>query len=342
MSATNPGGRLWVDSDGVSGVGDAYDGQVQLYEAYLRQLTALRARYANAWGDDDMGTQFSTKFLEGLDNLEAIIGGVKGTLLYTAEGLRSAGTAYEEADQEAFDVGTKMAKDFERLDQPVYEAARLAPEGEILTPAEPGEVTGVRRAERLLQTGERLTRTPERLLQPGERILAGEPLVPLTPTKSFVRSTRPADVEPPTETGYTFTRLARTEGELLPAEEGTPLLPAELAVAEQAVPAVSTQYLKPEFTAAYVDGRPLPEGFRLVSLNPFADGNTRVDANLYDSITPLSGDTVTNPDGTAIDPGSGRLFVVKENPAVDPAAPGYRPLVLSYSPDGTPTPIYTG
>jgi hypothetical protein len=149
-----------------------------------------------------------------------------------------------------------------------------------------------------------------------------------------VRSTHPADVEPVTETGYTFSRLARTEGELLPAEQGTPLHPL--------IPAVSTQYLKPAFVTAYVDGRPLPEGFKLVSLNPFADGNTRVDANLYDSITPLSGDSVTNPDGTAVDTGSGRLFVVKENPAVDPAAHGYRPFVLSYSPDGTPTPIYTG
>lgn len=331
MSATNPGGRVWVDSDGVSGVGDAYDGQVQLYEAYLQQLTALRARYANAWGDDDMGTQFSTKFIEGLDNLEAIIGGVKGTLLYTAEGLRSAGLAYEQADQEAFDVGTKMAKDFERLDQPGYEAARLAPEGEILSPAEGVELPGVRRAERLLQPGEQLPHTAERL--------------------SFVRSTHRADVVPETETGHTFTRLARTEGKLLPAEEGTPphpLLPAELAVAQQAtglepaMPAISTQYLKPEYATAYVDGQPLPEGFKLVSINPFADGNTRVDANLYDSITPLSGDSVTTPDGTAIDSGDGRLFVVKENPAVDPAAPGYRPLVLSYSPDGTPTPVYTG
>ena len=358
MSATNPGGRLWVDSDGVYGVGDAYDGQVQLYDTYLQQLTALRARYANAWGDDDMGTQFSTKFLDGLDNLEAIIGGVKGTLAYTAEGLRSAGKAYEEADEEAAGVGTKMAKNFEQLNQPAYETAQQAPEGQILSPVENGETPRLRRMERLLEPG-------ERLLQAGERRLAGEavegepgrPLMArtmavsrLAPTEShaFVRSSRAPDEEPETQTGHTVTRLARTEAKLLPAENGTPLqplLPAERIPAselQQAMPATSTQYMRPAYATAYVGGQPLPEGFKLVSLNPFADGNTRVDANLYDSITPLSSASVTNPDGTPIDVGDGQLFVVKENPTVDPTAPGYRPLVLSYSPDGTPTPIYTG
>ena len=55
MITNNPGGRLWVDPDGVEGLGQAYDGHVQMYETYLAQLLALRSRYASAWGDDDMG-----------------------------------------------------------------------------------------------------------------------------------------------------------------------------------------------------------------------------------------------------------------------------------------------
>ncbi|MEE3921223.1 hypothetical protein V2I01_32420 [Micromonospora sp. BRA006-A] len=95
------------------------------------QLTALRSRYANAWGDDDMGEQFSTKFLQGLDNLEAIIGGVKGTLHYTAQGLKESGRAYREADEAALDVSRRMAKDFDGLDGPAY--ARRAAAGPVQT-----------------------------------------------------------------------------------------------------------------------------------------------------------------------------------------------------------------
>ena len=110
----------------------------------------------------------------------------------------------------------------------------------------------------------------------------------------------------------------------------------------QAMPAISSYSMTPEYSTAYVGGRPLPQGYQLISLNPFADGSTRVDANLYDSVTPLAGTPVTTPDGKPISAGTGQLFVVKENPAVDPTAPGYQPLILSYAPDGTPTPIFVG
>jgi hypothetical protein len=57
-------------------------------------------------------------------------------------------------------------------------------------------------------------------------------------------------------------------------------------------------------------------------------------------VTPLAGTPVTTPQGQVIDPDGRHLFVVKENPAVDPTAPGYQPLYLSYSADGTPTPLF--
>ncbi|MEU7791972.1 hypothetical protein AB0B11_00955 [Micromonospora tulbaghiae] len=297
MISNNPGGRLWVDPDGVEGLGRAYESHVQLYESYLAQLTALRARYANAWGDDDMGEQFSTKFLEGLDNLEAIIGGVKGTLHYTAQGLTESGRAYREADEAALDVSRKMAKDFDRLDGPTY-ATRAAVTGRVLEPTAEGE-----------------------------------------PRRRHLLSRKLAVSEP---AGAPVTEQAR----LLPQQQGTPLRsirPAEpLIPATAALPAISSYFVQPEYATAHVGGRPLPEEYRLIALNPFEDGSTRVDANLYDSITPLTGTPVTTPDGRTIDPGQGRFFVVKENPAVDPTAPGYQPLYLSYAPDGTPTPIIPG
>ncbi|WBC01024.1 hypothetical protein [Micromonospora sp. WMMA1976] len=293
MISNNPGGRLWVDPDGVEGLGKAYESHVQLYESYLSQLTALRARYANAWGDDDMGEQFSTKFLEGLDNLEAIIGGVKGTLRYTAQGLTESGRAYREADEAALDVSRKMAKDFDDLDRPPY-TTRAAVTNPALEPAAEGE--------------------PRRQHLLSRRLAVGEPV--------------------------------GERARLLPQQQGTPMLPLEPAEAPTpltaAHPAISSYFTAPEYATAHVGGRPLPEEYRLIALNPFEDGTTRVDANLYDSITPLTGTPVTTPDGTTIDPGQGRFFVVKENPAVDPTAPGYQPLYLSYAPDGTPTPIIPG
>ncbi|MCT2277756.1 hypothetical protein M3G91_08980 [Micromonospora chalcea] len=293
MISNNPGGRLWVDPDGVEGLGKAYESHVQLYESYLAQVTALRARYSNAWGDDDMGKEFSTKFLEGLDNLEAIIGGVKGTLRYTAEGLTESGRAYREADEAAADVSLMLAKDFDGLQRPAY-PMRAAVTADVQEPAAEGE-----------------------------------------PRRPHLRSRRRAVGEPVAE-----------QAGLAPRQQGTPLLPVEpaepLIPLTAATPAISSYFSKPEYATAHVGGRPLPDGYRLIALNPFADGSTRVDANLYDSITPLAGTPVTTPGGTAIDPGQGRFFVVKENPAADPTVPGYQPLYLSYAPDGTPTPIIPG
>ncbi|MGX1616484.1 WXG100 family type VII secretion target [Micromonospora chalcea] len=290
MTSNNPGGRLWVDPDGVEGLGKAYESHVQLYESYLAQVTALRARYSNAWGDDDMGKEFSEKFLQGMDNLEAIIGGVKGTLHYTAEGLKESGRAYREADEDAADVSRMLAKDFDGLRRPAY-PTRATVSGDGPEPAAEGEA-----------------RRPHLL---SRRRAVGE------------------------------------QARLLPRQQGTPLLPVEpaepLIPLTAAQPAISSYFSKPEYATAHVGGRPLPDGYRLIALNPFEDGSsTRVDANLYDSITPLAGTPVTTPDGRAIDPGQGRFFVVKENPAADPTVPGYQPLYLSYAPDGTPTPIIPG
>ncbi|AXO37981.1 WXG100 family type VII secretion target [Micromonospora chalcea] len=293
MTSNNPGGRLWVDPDGVEGLGKAYESHVRLYESYLAQVTALRARYSNAWGDDDMGKEFSEKFLQGMDNLEAIIGGVKGTLHYTAEGLKESGRAYREADEDAADVSRMLAKDFDGLRRPAY-PTRATVSGDGPEPAAEGE-----------------------------------------PRRPHLLSRRRAVGEPVAE-----------QARLLPRQQGTPLLPVEpaepLIPLTAAQPAISSYFSRPEYATAHVGGRPLPDGYRLIALNPFEDGSTRVDANLYDSITPLAGTPVTTPDGRAINPGQGRFFVVKENPAADPTVPGYQPLYLSYAPDGTPTPIIPG
>ena len=339
MSATNPGGRLWVNPDGVEGLGNTYDSHVELYENYLGQLTSLRARYAKAWGDDDMGQQFSTKFLQGLDNLEAIIGGVKGTLKYTAEGLREGGKAYREADEAAAEVGTKMARDFDDLEKPLFKSARHAVEGKLLEPTESTpQVFAAQRVEgrRLEPMKSARLAVEGKHLEPTEsgHLVQGRLIEPAVESRRLVEGRR---LEP------MKTARHAVEGERV---EATPRLRAAVRTratpAMPAMPAISSYSARPEFSTAYVGGRPLPEGYQLIALNPFEDGTTRVDANLYDSVTPLAGAPVTHPDGTPVDGGPGQFFVVKQNPAVDPTVPGYQPLILSYAPDGTPTPIFVG
>ncbi|SDT56359.1 hypothetical protein [Actinoplanes derwentensis] len=359
MINNNPGGRLWVDPDGVEGLGLAYEGHVELYDSYLSQLTALRSRYANAWGDDDMGKQFSTKFLEGIDNLEAIIGGVKGTLAYTSAGLTESARAYREADEAAAEVTGKMSKSFEGLDRPLpavtpaegsvrREAARTTRHAVRATTNEDGTVPlQPMLAARLPATPATDPETGQPLLQRA-RTVEGQLLEPVTGERQQAvkgRTLEPAEGAPfyssrkPVEPAYS---------PLLPAEPGLPLEPTQsharssYHAATPAMPAISSMYMQPSYSTAHVGGEPLPQGYQLISLNPFEDGSTRVDANLYDSVTPLTGAAVTNPDGTVIDPGKGQFFVVKENPKVDPTATGYEPFVLSYAADGTPTPIYTG
>ncbi len=467
-----PTGRLWVNPEGVIATGEAYAQQVELYEQYVTQLASLRDRYGKAWGDDDMGKAFSEKFLKGLDNLDSLVGGVKGTLNYVAEGLRASGQMYRDVDEGAREAGEKMARDFDEnlSGQPLARRAMLAKEqpafvsGEItakepLLPAYTSEQPAMLQpamrvkgmtynpgenpegegdgqegftATKSMVVGERVQgRTPLQPMMAGElrrgavvgrdedpavegespRVFMAskrmdaleptrgllpleqgvlterEPLTPLLPMKQGVRVQgelltpleptqgtmpmqrgvlaqgeliTPGEVTEPVETVARVQPALKAEpmmpleptesvARIQPALLGEPMIAREAALPLQptssfaamtpAMPAISSYMSAPEYSTAYVGGEPLPEGYRLQALNPFEDGNTRVDANLYESVTPLAGTPVTTPDGQVLNPGDRQFFVVKDNPAVDPTAPGYQPLVLSYSADGTPTPL---
>ncbi|AGL14096.1 WXG100 family type VII secretion target [Actinoplanes sp. N902-109] len=338
---SQPHGRLWVNPEGVVRVGDAYSQHVDIYQRYLDQLTSLRQRYADSWGDDDMGNQFSQKFLGGMDNLEKLVGGIKGTLDYTAKGLQESGKLYRQVDDEAGEAGHKMARDFEtnlptgqahaplaRTEATVTEAAPMKP---LLREATPllAEEHGVRRL---------AMRAEERPLQPTEQ----GTLRPML--REAVRSVDPNDPEPVRSVREPLQReVVRSVNPNDPEPVRSVREPLQPTFSvSRAMPAISSYMSKPEYATAYVGGEPLPQGYRLEALNPFEDGSTRVDANLYDSITPLAGTPVTTPDGRPIDPEGRQFFVVKQNPTVDPTTPGYEPLLLSYAPDGTPTPLIPG
>ncbi|XVU28946.1 WXG100 family type VII secretion target [Actinoplanes sp. CA-054009] len=106
---------LWVRPEAVKQLGNVYAAHAAMYDQYLIQLQALRSQYGNSWGNDDMGNEFSARFLSGMDNLENLIGSVKGGLEYTASGLRESGDAYREADDEAKRATHKFANAFHNL-----------------------------------------------------------------------------------------------------------------------------------------------------------------------------------------------------------------------------------
>ena len=227
-----------------------------------------------------------------------------------------------------------MARDFDDLEKPVFKSARHAVEGKLLEPTESTpRLLAARTVEgRHLEPMKTARHAVEgKLLEPTEstpqvfaaRRVEGRLLQPMK--SAHVVEGRHLE---PTESGHVV------EGRLLEPTKSARIL------ATPAMPAISSYSMRPEFSTAYVGGQPLPDGYQLVSLNPFGDGSTRVDANLYDSVTPLGGTPVTTPDGTPI--GGEHLFVVKPNPAVDATVPGYQPLIMSYAPDGTPTPIFVG
>ncbi|MGA5300893.1 hypothetical protein ACPCHT_13250 [Nucisporomicrobium flavum] len=328
-----PRGQMWVDPEGVVQLGDSYAEHGALYEGYVTQLEQLRNRYGKSWGDDDMGQAFSQKFLEGLDALDGIIGSVKGTLTYTSEGLRQSGHLYRKTDEEAAEMGHYLAGNFDDLPQGVFNRREAIQEGETPRLARlNARVVSNRAPSTELEADQPVFRTA------GEgRFVPPEGRLSRLEAKQVYKSVRPGEEEEPV--AYEAARverapMARLRGRLLPAEEAMPAMPA--------MPAISAYYQQAGWQNARIDGVPLAEGFQLRGLTTFPDGTTRIDANLYQSITPITpGHTITDADGQPITSPEGPLYVVKDNPSVDPTAPGYEPFFVSFAPDGTAVPIVT-
>ncbi|KUL22649.1 hypothetical protein [Actinoplanes awajinensis] len=311
-------GQMWVNPDGVVNVGRAYGEHSDTYARHVRAIHQLRNQYGEAWGDDETGREFSKKFLAGLDQLEALVGSVRGTLDYTSEGLTTGGRQYRAADDDARTAGYKMEQDFSDLSVPTGTVATArVTEG---TPAEPMS---------------RLTRStrPATEAQP----LLARTMSARTEAQPLLARTLATETEGRPPLAKTA-RLAVADSDGLPLEDAQ-LTPRISAALTPAIPAISSYVAKPEYTTALVDGRPLPEGYRLEALNPFANGTTRIDASLYDAVAPIGHTPVTNAEGRPLDPDGRQFFMVKDNPHADPTASGYRPMFLSFTADGSAAPL---
>ncbi|MFJ8690496.1 WXG100 family type VII secretion target [Micromonospora wenchangensis] len=300
----HPNGSLWVDPEGVIAVGDSYLQHIERYDGCLRQLGLLRARYGLAWGDDDLGNEFQKRFDATMDGVQGGILGVRAFLEYAAVGLRASGEGYRQADEDAAQAGRRVAGEFAHL--PVSFAA--AGPGE--DPSGPTPLTPTH----------------------GLMAFAVDPPVPggprqLTPTHGFVAGRTPP------------------AGDAPHADAPIPLAPVtsfapQSAVVDRLTPAIST-FRSYDTTGLLVEGVPVPPGYRLQAVSTFTDGTSRIDANHYDSIVPLGNRRPTTADGQPVDPVDGQFFLVKpkKDADVESCAPDYRPLVVSFDPDGSATPM---
>ncbi|MEU6073715.1 hypothetical protein [Micromonospora sp. NPDC047074] len=294
-----PHGVVWVDPEGVISVGDSYAQHLARYDECLRRLNLLRARYAPAWGDDEIGLQFQQQFNQTLDGVEGAILAVRGYLEYAAVGLRISGEGYQQADEDAAVGGQMIAAEFANLP---------------LRPAV-GDAVPTERAQRI-------------------------PLEPVVGERARYALRKPVDGE----LGKLTPRL-RVAGPIIdPDSVGSPTSflasrrPTELT---EASPAISA-FRRYDTTGVLVDGDPVPPGYELRTLTTFPDGTARIDANGYDSIVPLGNRVPTTADGQPVDADGDQFFLLKpkEDAVVDPTVPGYRPLLISFGPDGSATPLF--
>ncbi|MEV0327405.1 hypothetical protein AB0H63_13290 [Micromonospora echinospora] len=353
---SQPHGHIWVDPEGVVSVGDSYAQHAARYHECLRRLNVLRARYEPAWGDDEIGRQFQKQFGQTLDGVEGAILTVLGYLEYAAVGLRVSGEGYRQADEDAAIGGRMIAEEFANLPVRLAAGDTVPAEHAQRIPLEP---VGGGRAQYAL-------REPA-VGEPGQlapRLVAGRV------QHAGYAPWKPLDREP----GQLTPRLA-VAGKLLPTEEvasrhelprsGEPVLRAGVRVAgpiidpesvespsrflasrrptefTEASPAISA-FRRYDATGVLVDGDPVPPGYELRTLTTFPDGTSRIDANYYESIVPLGTRQPTTADGHPVDSDGDQFFLLKpkEDACVDPTAPGYRPLLISFGPDGSATPLF--
>lgn len=126
-----------------------------------------------------------------------------------------------------------------------------------------------------------------------------------------------------------------TEPDPLMHSAGTPLEQPTASHLTPATPALSGDGPW-DIPSARVNGEPLSDGRRLVAFAPPSDGGSiHIDADRYDFVMPVAGSSVTYPDGRPIDGDGRQFFIVQDNPRIDPAAAGYRPLLVPYPVGGS-------
>jgi hypothetical protein len=216
---------LYVNPDGLDKISGPYDDAAENFVRLSGYLGDLRARYADAWGNDDLGQKVSPQVQQALQGLQDRVDSLGRALGVYGEGLRTTSKAYRDADENATDAADQFHRRQERV------AVEMPP---ALPPG--GDGAGDRKEWKrgLVVRGERrrAAAVPGELqrgvVAPGERqrgvVVPGELLRP-------VRSERPAET----------TERSQLRRLLRPGEEGYVEPPADRAF----IPATTVEPLQP-------------------------------------------------------------------------------------------------
>jgi hypothetical protein len=99
---------------------------------------------------------------------------------------------------------------------------------------------------------------------------------------------------------------------------------------------MSTEFAKGSIT---IDGRPVPEGYRLLGANEISDGRVRMTVDGFESIVPLPTRHVVTVGGEPIGIEDGtQLFLVKDEPDRDEPLPADERTYVEFHRDGTAVP----
>ncbi|MFG1918547.1 hypothetical protein [Micromonospora sp. NPDC048898] len=358
---SQPNGYLRVDPEGVIAVGNSYAAHVAHYHEALRLLGLLRSTHGRAWGDDELGDAFQKQFDGTMDSVESAVLGVLGYLEYAAVGLRASGEGYRQADEDATAAGRTIAEQFTKLPERVA-ATEPVPDGQ--TPPAPRlagrleqggfpllagrtEYAGNLLAGRTEHAGNLLAGITERAGRLHQKPVAGETAAP-TPRLAAAGE----HVEQPAPgTGRRHDRLPADGPMRTGILDAKPVVGAESGREDSRFPGSSApaeSTARPLISAhrmsvddgLLVDGVPIPAGCELLTLTTFPDGTSRLDANPYDSIVPLGDRRLTTADGVPI-ASADHFFLVrpKADEVVDPTAPDYQPLLISFDAHGSATPL---
>lgn len=361
---SGPGGTLWVDPDGVASVAAAYDKQVTVYKGYQERLAALRQTYSASWGNDEQGVKFSAKFLDGTDTVDSIVDGTRTRVSFAATALRGASQNYSDAEDNAQDVTGQMATYFETPAAPTGRTEKseiAAPVDAAGTPSEGVSLKVARlaplghaEAPQEASAGAALYATPSKGLTPQDPPADVSSPSPFAPTGASLAFAQTPTIETVASPGLPSFE-APTDGTAAHAA-ATPGTASFEAPTNGAAATTAASYITPTqgFLPTYDEGAavsatplleanpgkswdqsfghtpmsavgPLAPGQRIEALAVEPDGSATVDAARYLTVSALDGPGSFDEHGR-------RLFAVEDNPAVDPTAPDYRPLHVSYPP----------
>ncbi|HEV7965645.1 MAG TPA: hypothetical protein VGP57_24090 [Actinoplanes sp.] len=276
---------LYVNPDGLDKISGPYDDAAENFVRLSGYLGDLRARYADAWGNDDLGQKVSPQVQQALQGLQDRVDSLGRALGVYGEGLRTTSKAYRDADDNATDAADQFHRRQERVavemppalppggdgagDRKEWKRG-LVGRGELrraaVVPGElqrgvvvPGELLRPVRSERPAETTERSQL--RRLLRPGEEGYVEPPadrafipattVEPLQPTHQLRRLAEPGEegyVEPPTDHASIPELEPRQFGVRLARTSAAPLEPTRVALRHeyaQLEPAIPAEPLEP-------------------------------------------------------------------------------------------------